>query len=100
MKDTVGIMLVGALAVTALIAFWDATVHFVRLNNLQEIYARQPELNNLNAAAQALATEAIEYSKTNSAIDPILYEFRLKAPFPGFSLTNSPTTNQPVQKPQ
>src|SRR5262245_32985696 len=100
MKDTVGIMLVGALAVTALIAFWDATVHFVRLNNLQEIYARQPDLNNLNAAAQALATEALEYSKTNSPLIQFCMSFFLKTPFSSIRLTNSAATNQPIKNPQ
>jgi hypothetical protein len=99
MRDTLGILLVGALAITAVIAFWDSTVHFVRLKGLQDIYARQPEINNLNAAAQSLAGEALEYSKTNPAIDPILVEFHLKAR-PGAVLTHEPGTNQPAKKAQ
>jgi hypothetical protein len=97
MRDSLGILLVGALAIAAVIAFWDSTVHFVRLRGLQDLYARQPEINNMNSAAQSLAGEALEYSKTNPAIDPLLAEFHLKVR-PGVVQTNQPSTNQPGKK--
>ena len=78
MRDTVGVLLVGALWLSAILAIWVSLDHGYRVKKLQELYVRQPEINNLNAAAQSLANEAIEYSKKNPAIDPILLQFDLK----------------------
>jgi hypothetical protein len=93
MKDTVGIVLVGALWLSAILAIWVSLDHLYRVNKLQELYFRQPEINNLNAAAQSLANEAIDYSKKNPAIDSILQQFDLKPRVAAVS------TNQPA-KPQ
>jgi hypothetical protein len=35
-------------------------------------------MNARRSMVQALANEAVEYSKTNPSIDPILFEFDLK----------------------
>ena len=78
MRDTVGVLLVGALWLSAILAIWVSLDHGYRVKKLQELYVRQPEINNLNAAAQSLANEAIEYSMKNPAIDPILLQFDLK----------------------
>jgi hypothetical protein len=56
------------------------------LQRLQIEYARMTQRRNM---VQSLANEAIEYSKTNPAVDPILFEFELKAK-PG-----APATTQP-----
>ena len=93
MKDTVGILLVGALWLSAILAIWVSLDHLYRVNKLQELYARQPEVNNLNAAAQSLANEALEYSKKNPAIDPILLQFDLKPRVAAIS-TNQPPRPQ------
>ena len=93
MRDTVGVLLVGALWLSAILAIWVSLDHGYRVNKLQEMYVRQPEINNLNAAAQSLATEAIEYSKKNAAIDPILLQFDLK-PRPASASTNQPPRPQ------
>jgi hypothetical protein len=89
MRDTVGIVLVGALWLSAILAIWVSLDHLYRVNTLQKLYVRQTEINQLNAAAQALANEAIEYSRKNPSIDPILREFDLK---PRMAAT---ATNQP-----
>jgi hypothetical protein len=78
MRDTVGTLLVGALWLSAILALWVSVDHGCRVRSLQQLYLRQPEINNLNAAAQSLANEAVEYSKKNPAIDPILLQFDLK----------------------
>lgn len=89
MRDTAGTLLVGALWMSAILALWVSVDHGCRVRKLQELYVRQPELNHLNAAAQSLANEAIEYSRKNPAIDPILLQFELKPRVSG------PSTNQP-----
>jgi hypothetical protein len=89
MRDTVGIVLVGALWLSAILAIWVSLDHLYRVNTLQNLYVRQTEINHLNGAAQALANEAIEYSKKNPSIDPILREFDLK-PRTGGTATNQP----------
>jgi hypothetical protein len=96
MRDTAGILLVGALWLSAILAIWVSLDHLYRVNKLQQLYARQPELNNLNGAAQALANEALDYSKTHPAIDPVLMQFDLK---PRAASTNQPakSTNQPAK---
>jgi hypothetical protein len=93
MKDTAGILLVGALWLSAILAIWLSGDHQYRVNSLQKLYVRQTEINHLNSAAQSLANEAIEYSKKNASIDPILQQFDLK---PRATAT---TTNQPAKQP-
>lgn len=93
MRDTVGILLVGALWMSALLSIWYSLDHGYRVRKLQEMYQRQPEMGNLNAAAQSLANEAVEYSKRNPAIDPILVQFDLKPK------TAAAQTNQPARTP-
>jgi hypothetical protein len=46
-------------------------------------------------AAQSLANEAIEYSKRNPAIDPILFQFELKARPVSTSAAPGPTAPAP-----
>jgi hypothetical protein len=92
MRDTVGIVLVGALWLSAILAIWVSVDHLYRVNTLQRLYVRQAEINHLNAAAQALATEAVDYSRKNPSIDPILQQFDLK---PRIAATG---TNQPVKR--
>jgi hypothetical protein len=89
MRDTVGILLVGALWLSAILAIWVSLDHLYRVNALQDLASRQAGLSHLNAAAQSLATEAIDYSKKNPAIDPILQQFDLK-PAGAASSTNQP----------
>jgi hypothetical protein len=87
MKETLGILLVGALSLSAILNIWYAWDHFTSVRELQALYTRQVTINNARAAANSLANEAIEYSKGNPAVDAILYKFDLKAR-PGAALTN------------
>lgn len=91
MKDSVGLLLVGALCLSAILTLWYAWDHYSSVRELQQIYTRQVAINNARAAANSLANEAIDYSSTNPAIDAILFKFDLK-PKP------SATTNQPSAK--
>jgi hypothetical protein len=91
MKDSVGLLLVGALCLSAILTLWYAWDHYSSVRELQQIYTRQVAINNARAAANSLANDAIDYSSTNPAIDAILFRFDLK-PKPGA------TTNQPSAK--
>ena len=86
----VGLLLVGALCVSAIVTFWYAWDHYSSVRELRGIYTRQAAISNTRVAANSLASEAIEYSRTNPAIDPILFKFDLK-PRPGAALTNQPS---------
>ena len=94
MRDTVGLLLVGALCLSAILTLWYAWDHHSSIRELQQIYSREAAIANTRAAANSLANEAIEYSRTNPAIDPILFKFDLK-PRSGAALTNQPSGKTP-----
>jgi hypothetical protein len=94
MRDTVGLLLVGALCLSAILTLWYAWDHYSSVRELQQIYARQAAMGNMRAAANSLANEAIEYSRTNPAIDAILFKFDLK-PHLGPAATNQPSGKAP-----
>ena len=91
MKDSVGLLLVGALCLSAILTLWYAWDHYSSVRELQQIYTRQVAINNARAAANSLASEAIDYSSNNPAMDTILFKFDLKTKLSG-------TTNQPSAK--
>lgn len=94
MRDTVGLLLVGALCVSAILTLWYAWDHYSSVRELQQIYSRQATISNTRAAANSLANEAIEYSRSNAAIDAILFKFDLK-PRSGGAMTNQPSGKTP-----
>ena len=93
MRDSVGLLLVGALCLSAILTLWYAWDHYSSVRELERIYVRQVEIDQTRAAANALADEAIHYSNTNPAIDPILFKFDLK-PRPR-TATNQPSAKAP-----
>lgn len=72
-------ILVGVLflcgVMTAAFSFW----YFISVKELQRLQAQYISINNNRNAVQSLAAEAVEYSKKNPAIDPILFEFEVKS---------------------
>ena len=90
----VGLLLVGALCISAIVTFWYAWDHYSSIRELQQIYSRQAAISNTRASANSLANEAIEYSRTNPAIDAILFKFDLK-PRSGAASTNQPSGKTP-----
>ena len=94
MRDTVGLLLVGALCLSAILTLWYAWDHYSSVRELQQLYARQVAIGNTRTAANSLANDAIEYSRTNPAIDAILFKFDLK-PRSGAALTNQPSGKTP-----
>ena len=71
--------MVGVLLLIGLLTALFTIRYYFSLKELQRLqidYARMTQRRNM---IQSLANEAVEYSKTNPAIDPILFEFELKA---------------------
>jgi hypothetical protein len=79
-------LMVGVLLLIGLLTALFTIRYYFSLKELQRLqieYARMTQRRNM---IQSLANEAVEYSKSNSAIDPILFEFELK-PKPGAAAT-------------
>ena len=71
-------LLTGAVMVCALTVAWLSIRYFFTLRELQKLQGQYVFMNNTRNAAQALASEAVEYSKRNPAIDPILIQYEIK----------------------
>ncbi len=80
----------GAAIVCALTLLWISTRYFFAMREMQKLQAQYSFMNNSRAAAQSLANEAVEYSKRNPTIDPILYTYDVK---------QRPATNAPAARP-
>ncbi|MBN2507586.1 MAG: hypothetical protein JXQ71_12915 [Verrucomicrobia bacterium] len=89
-------LLVGALWVCGLMTLWVSTRYFFSAKELQEVQLHMVRMTQTRNATQALAMEAVNYSKAHPALVPVLQQFELvlrTAP------TNSPQpeTAPPVQ---
>jgi hypothetical protein len=71
-------LLTGAIIVCALISGWVFLRYYLAMKELQKLQGQYVFMNNARTAAQSLANEAIEYSKRNPSIDPILYQYQIK----------------------
>ena len=74
----VAVALVTALFVSALAACWFAVWWFLGARQLQALEFQYQSMTQTSAAVQSLANEAIEFSRRNPAIDPLLQQFDLK----------------------
>jgi hypothetical protein len=81
-------VLVGVLLVCSLLATWISVRYFFSVKELQQLQGEMLRVNQTVAAVQSLAAQAVDYSKRNPAIDPILQSFELK-----------PKTNMPPLPP-
>ncbi|HYG36183.1 MAG TPA: hypothetical protein VEC99_15435, partial [Clostridia bacterium] len=71
----------GLLAVLAIVALWSVWLCWNYISSARELRNLQAQVNMINfrqAALTSLANDALEYSKHNSAIDPILETFNIK----------------------
>jgi hypothetical protein len=84
-------LLTGAVIVCALTLLWISTRYFFAMREMQKLQSQYTFMNNTRAAAQGLANDALEYSKRNPAIDPILYQYDVKQRL---------TTNAPAARPR
>jgi len=91
-------LLTGAVIVCALTVAWLSIRYFFAVRDLQGLQYRYVLMNNTRTAAQNLAGEAVEYSKRNPSIDPILIQYEIKAR-PTNAPAANPATNRPGTRP-
>jgi hypothetical protein len=91
--------LTGAVMVCALTTAWVSVQYFFSMREWQKLQVQYVTMTSVRTAAQSLANDALEYSKTNHNIDQLLYSFDIKAR-PATLATNvapPPAQNRPVQ---
>ena len=93
-NNPLAVMLVTALFLSALASSWFSLWWFLGARELQAIEYQFQSLNRISSAMQLLANDAMEYSRRNPAIDPVLLQFDLKT-----RQTAPPATIQPPLKP-
>ena len=79
-KSPLTAVLMVALAISALASLYLCYKCVTNASELSVLQNQAAVVNNSRAIMSAVATEALEYSKTNSAIDPILEAARIKPP--------------------
>jgi hypothetical protein len=87
-------VLVGVLFVGAGSTVWLSANYYFSLKELERINGRHLVINNTLGMVQSLAGEAVEYSKRNPTIDPLLQPYDLKPKPPaatGISAQPDPT---------
>jgi hypothetical protein len=93
-NNPVAAVLVSVLFLSALASCWSATWWFLGAREFQDLELRSQALQRTSAAMQSLAYEAVEYSKRNPSIDPLLQQFDLKPRPPA-----APPATPPGSKP-
>jgi hypothetical protein len=83
-------LLAGVLLLIGLMTAFITVRYYFSLKEYQKLQIEFAGITNKRNAVQALANESVEYSKTNPAIDSILFEFDLK-PKPG-AAASTPAT--------
>jgi len=68
----------GVFLVCALYTVWLSVRVFFTVRELQQLQYTYARIEQTQEVTQSLANEAVEYSKKNPAIDPILQQFELK----------------------
>jgi hypothetical protein len=86
-------LLVGVLLLIGLLTALFTLRYYFALKELQRLQIEYARMTARRNTVQAMANEALEYSKTNPAIDAILYEFELKAK-PGAAAPTQPKTTK------
>ena len=77
-NNPVAVALVSALFLSALAACWFAVWWFLSARQLQALEFQYQAMTQVSAAIQSLANDALDYSRRNPAIDPLLQQFDLK----------------------
>ncbi len=68
------------LAVSALTSLYLCYACVTNAGELSRLQSQAAMVNNNRAIMNAVATDAVEYSKKNPAIDPLLEEVKIKPP--------------------
>ena len=77
-KNLLPLVLVGLLFISAIISAVCAVLHMRGSSELRNLQLQAAMVEQKRALTRGLATDAMEYSKRNPAIDPILQSVRLK----------------------
>ena len=93
-SNPLAVFLVTTLFLSALSSSWFSLWWFLGARELQSIEYQFQSLNRISSAMQSLANDAMEYSRRNPAIDPVLVQFDLKT-----RQTAQPAAIQPPLKP-
>lgn len=93
-SNPLAVVLVTALFLSALASSWFSLWWFLGARELQSIEYQFQSLNRISSTMQSLANDAMEYSRRNPAIDPVLVQFELKS-----RQAAPPATTQPPLKP-
>jgi hypothetical protein len=87
-SNPLAVMLVSLLFLSALASAWFSLWWFFGARELQALEYHSQSMTRISGAMQSLASDAMEYSRKHPAIDPVLYQFDLKArPGPAGSAT-------------
>lgn len=89
--NPVGPFLVGVFMACALVTLWLSVKYYFTVNELIRLQIKAVTMNNTRTIVQNLANEAIDYSRRNPSIDPILERFEIK-PRAGAATTNAPAS--------
>ena len=90
MKSPFTTFLLAVLALSAVLSVIFCALYVSNTRQLRLLQGQMTLINGRTSSITALANEALEYSKRNSAIDPILEATGLKG-----SKTSTTTTNKP-----
>ncbi len=71
-KKLIPMILIGLLAVSVLISGVFTVIYVTNVKSLRTLQSQASFVNNRQNLARALLTEAVEYSKRNPAIKPVL----------------------------
>jgi hypothetical protein len=77
-NNPLGLVLVTGILFCSLISCGCFARWFYAVRELQGLEYRLQRMNAISTAVHSLANEALEYSRRNPAIDPILQQFELK----------------------
>jgi hypothetical protein len=77
-NNPLSVVLVSVLFLSALSSCWFSVWWFWGARELQGLEFQYQAMQQTSTAVQSLANEAIEYSRRNPAIDPLLQQFDLK----------------------
>ena len=92
-SNPLSVILVSVLFLSALASCWSAAWWFLGARELQALEYEFQSLSQTSTAMQSIANEALEYSRRNPSIDPLLVQFELKprpaAPAPQTPLRNA-----------
>ena len=84
--------LLGALAISALLSVVFCALYIGNVRELRALQSQVTRINNRGAGMMSLANDALEYSKHDASIDPILEWALLKQSKSAPNATNKPAT--------